>query len=147
MVVDLPTVIKHPLTILYFNGGVIGYWLGLSAVLLYILIKRVDSPLTVIASWMVTVLFYESVLHFLHEHTLFACIGLVLNIMIVSYFHKKVKGSGGEIWAVQLLVMFTLIQLLLNAIIHGFQFNTTTWTYLVMMTFLIFLNVRRKQNE
>ncbi|WP_299743132.1 hypothetical protein [Rossellomorea sp. y25] len=148
IVVDFQTVMKHPITILYFHGGVVGYWLGLIAALTYIFVKKVDHPSTIIISWMVTVLVFEAVLHMLHHHYLLAGIQVLLNLLITVFFIKKASDSGGDIWAGQLLVMFTLVQLFLSAFIGGFEFTVTTWTYLIMMTYLIFLlNIRRKHNE
>ncbi|MGM0855047.1 MAG: hypothetical protein ACQEWI_20970 [Bacillota bacterium] len=148
IVVDFQTVIKHPITILYFHGGVVGYWLGLIAALTYILVKKVDHPATIIISWMVTVLVFEAVLHMLHHHYLLVGIQVVLNLLITVFFIKKTSDPGGDIWAGQLLVMFTLVQLFLSAFIGGFELTVTVWTYLIMMTYLIFLlNVRRKHNE
>ncbi|MGE6754493.1 hypothetical protein ACQKFO_13655 [Rossellomorea sp. NPDC071047] len=148
IVVDFPTVMEHPITILYFHGGVIGYWLGLIAALAYIFVKKVDQPATVIIAWMVTVLVFEAVLHTLHHHYLLAGIQVLLNLLITVIYIKKAIDPGGDIWTGQLLVMFTLVQLLLSAFIGGFEFTVTTWTYLIMMTNLIFLlSVRRKHNE
>ncbi|MGM0754052.1 MAG: hypothetical protein ACQET6_19250 [Bacillota bacterium] len=148
IVIDFQTVIEHPITILYFHGGVIGYWLGLIAALTYIMVKKVDHPTTIIISWMVTVLVYEAVLHILYNHYLLAGIQVLLNLLILVFFSKKAGDQGGDTWAGQLLIMFTLVQLFLRAFISGFEFTVTTWTYLVMMTYLIFLlNVRRKHIE
>jgi hypothetical protein len=148
IVVDFQTVMEHPITILYFHGGVIGYWLGLIAALTYIFVKKIDRPATIIIPWMVTVLVFEAVLHMLHHHYLVAGIQVVLNLLILVFFIKKTSDPGGDIWAGQLLVMFTLVQLFLSAFIGGFELTVTVWTYLIMMTYLIFLlNVRRKQNE
>ncbi|QHE63172.1 hypothetical protein FHE72_20775 [Rossellomorea vietnamensis] len=149
IVIDFQTVIKHPFTILYFHGGIMGYWLGLAAVLLYIFFRKVDCPSILIISWMTTVLVFEVVLHILHDDFLLAGIQSVLNLMMVYFVMIKSAGPDGRMWTGQIFVLFTLFQLFLHTLIGGFELSVIIWTYLVMMIGLIFLlTVRRKtKNE
>jgi hypothetical protein len=144
IVVDFQNVIEHPFTILYFNGGRWGYWLGLLTVLLYIFVKRADTVYRLVIAWMSTVVFFELVVHLLEFDILVGVIQFSLNGAMVLFLLKK--EDDGDTWAIQLVVVFSLLQLLLQSIHGGFVFTTVTWTYLIVMVYLIIFNGRWKTN-
>ncbi|CAN7204864.1 hypothetical protein [Rossellomorea sp. LjRoot5] len=144
IVVDFQNVIEHPITILYFHGGRWGYWLGLLTVLLYIFVRRVDTVYRLVIAWMSTVVFFELVVHLLESDILAGVIQFCLNGALVLFLSKK--EDDRDTWAIQLVVVFTLLQLLLHSISGGFVFTTVTWTYLIVMAYLIFIYGRWKTN-
>lgn len=137
IIVDFQTVIQYPMTILYFNGGVAGYWIGLVVVLLYALKKDLHSS-NVMIVWVVTVTAFEAADHVLLSQYVMGITQLVINAMLLFFFVKKIKGPQKEVWSLQLIVVFTLIQLLFNSF-GGFHLTMNTWTYLLVMGYLIFL--------
>ncbi|PFG04687.1 hypothetical protein [Bacillus sp. es.034] len=144
IVVDFQNVIEHPITILYYHGGRWGYWLGLLTVLLYIFVKRADTVYRLVIVWMSTVVFFELVVHLLEFDILVGVIQFSLNGALVLFLLKK--EDDGDTWAIQLVVVFSLLQLLLHSIHGGFVYTTVTWTYLIVMVYLIFFNGRWKTN-
>ncbi|BCB05675.1 hypothetical protein KH172YL63_38080 [Bacillus sp. KH172YL63] len=148
IIVDFQTVIKHPLTLIYFHGGTVGYWSGLLAAGGYLLLKRVDQISVTILVWLITVLFFELVFHLLEKEYLIGSIQFVFNGALLLYVKGKVRGAKGNVWSGQLLIVFTLLQILFHSINGAFELTTADWTYLVAaayFTFLLF--VRRKQSE
>ncbi len=137
IIVDFPTAVAHPITILYFHGGSIGYWLGIGAALLYTFMKK-EPPYFVVIAWMSTVLAYEGVFDILHSHFFVGGAQLVLNTLLLGLLIKKLTSNRREVWTFQLLIMFTLVQLLLNSF-GGFKLNMTTWTYLTLSIYLLSL--------
>ncbi|MEI2664790.1 hypothetical protein [Rossellomorea sp. LJF3] len=144
IVVDFQNVIEHPITILYFNGGRWGYWLGLLTVLLYIFVKRADRTSHLVIAWMCTVVFFELVVHLLQFDVLAGVFQFIINGTLILFLLKK--ENDRDIWAVQLVTVFTFLQLLYQSIHGGFVFNTVTWTYLTVMVYLIFFQ-RKVENE
>jgi hypothetical protein len=145
IVVDYTTVIKHPLTILYFHGGTAGYWLGITVVLIYTFIKK-ENPYHVLAAWVMTVLIYEGVIDILHGTYVFGGTQLFLNSTLLLFLLKKMNSAGKEIWSMQLLIIFTLLQLLLNSS-GGFEIGTPILTYMVITIVLLFLLKKDEQTE
>lgn len=144
IVVDFQNVIEHPITILYFNGGRWGYWLGLLTVLLYIFVKRADRTFRLVIAWMSTVVFFELVFRLLESNILAGVSQFIINCILILFLLKK--ENDRDTWAIQLVIVFTLFQLLLHSVHGGFVFTTVTWTYLIVMVYLIFLNGRWKTN-
>ncbi|MCA1061353.1 hypothetical protein LCL96_20770 [Rossellomorea aquimaris] len=147
IVVNYQMVIEHPLTILYFHGGKVGYWLGLLAALIYTFLKRTVSSTNVITSWISTVVFFELVYHLLELDFLLAVIQFIINGTLFIFLFKKSNGPKWDLWAVQFVIVFTLLQFFFQSILEGFAFTTVTWTYLAVMIYLILLYGRRKHIE
>jgi hypothetical protein len=145
IVVDFPTVIKHPLTILYFHGGTAGYWMGIAVVLIYTFMKK-ENPYHVLAAWVMTVLIYEGVFDILHGTYVFGGAQLILNSLLLLFLLKKLNSAGKEVWSMQLLIIFTLSQLLLNSS-GGFEIDTPLLTYIVITIVLLFLLKKDEQTE
>ncbi|WP_061810145.1 hypothetical protein [Rossellomorea vietnamensis] len=144
IVVDFQNVIEHPITILYFHGGKLGYWIGLLTVLSYIFVKRADRTSHLVIAWMGTVVFFELVVHLLQFDILAGVFQFIINGALILFLLKKENDS--DTWAIQLVIVFTLLQLLFQSINGGFMFTTVTWTYLIVMVYLIFFNGRWKTN-
>ncbi|WP_175990264.1 hypothetical protein [Bacillus sp. Marseille-Q1617] len=145
IVVDFGTVIKHPLTILYFHGGTAGYWMGITAVLIYTFIKK-ENPRHVIAAWVMTVLVYEGVFDILQGTFIFGGAQLILNSVLLLVLLKKLGRADQRVWGMQILIIFTLIQLLMNSF-GGFEIGTPTLTYIVLAIVLLYLQKRDEQTE
>jgi hypothetical protein len=137
IIVDFETVIKHPLTILYFHGGTLGYWLGIAVVLIYTFVKK-ETPYHAAPAWMLTVFIYEGVFDFLHGSYVTGGLQLGINLILFFFLLKKIGGANQGIWTGQLLIIFTMFQVLMNAF-SGFDFNTTFSTYIIVAAFLLLL--------
>ena len=148
IVVDFQTVINHPITILYFNGGRIGFWVGLLAVIGYLIIKKVDETSMIIMAWMTTILFFELAFHLLETDFLVGIIQFSINGAVLLFYIKKVTEPNGDTWSGQLLLVFTLLQLFFRSFNGGFEYTTVILTYLFVMICITFLlYVRRKHSE
>ncbi|MGR3765825.1 hypothetical protein [Rossellomorea sp. NS-SX7] len=143
IVVDFGTVIKHPLTILYFHGGTAGYWMGITAVLIYTFIKK-DNPILVIVAWVMTVLVYEGVFDFLQGTYIIGAFQLILNGLLFFFLLKKIGSPNQEVWYIQLLVIFALIQVMMNSF-SGFELDTPLMSYTVLTIALLFLIKMKRQ--
>ncbi|QTC40247.1 hypothetical protein I7V34_13740 [Bacillus sp. V3] len=141
IIVDFQTVIKHPLTILYFHGGTTGYWLGIAVVLIYTFVKK-ENPYHAAAAWMLTVLVYEGVFDFLHGSYMTGGLQLAFNLILFFFLLKKISGADKRIWSIQILTIFTLAQLLLNAF-GGFEIGTYLLTYITVSAVLLLLLIKQ----
>lgn len=63
---QFPLVIQAPMSILYFNGGIYGFWLGLAVALLYTYIKKM-SPFKTAGMWAAITILYPLALSVLTE--------------------------------------------------------------------------------
>ncbi|WP_201716005.1 hypothetical protein [Rossellomorea arthrocnemi] len=147
IIVDFQTVIDHPFTAVYFHGGRIGFWLGLIGALVYVSFKKRVDPTDLTIAWISTVVFYEFACHLLDGEILIGTIQLITNGFLFVFLLKKSKGPLQDKWAVQLVTVFTLLQLLFHSINEGFAYTTITWSYLMVMIYLIFFNRRRNYIE
>ncbi|RST61259.1 hypothetical protein D5F11_004255 [Siminovitchia terrae] len=106
------TIIKNPFSIVYFNGGMKGYWLGIAAAFLYFFLSEKKSQVQEntlhVKVWIVIITVYELVFYLLNkEHILFAGLQLIGGI---AFFMLLNKNSGNPIWGIQILVFFTCFQ-------------------------------------
>ncbi|WP_064093058.1 hypothetical protein [Rossellomorea aquimaris] len=145
ILVDFQTVLAHPITILYFHGGVIGYALGILAVLLYTFFKK-ENPYYVIVGWVTTALVYETVMQLLQEEYILGGIQLLVNLSLLFILIKGIKLPRKKEWAFQLLILFTLGQILFQAF-RGIELNISFWTNLIIMTSLIYLLKSREETQ
>jgi hypothetical protein len=141
IIVDFQTVMEHPLTILYFNGGTTGYWLGIAVVLVYTFVKK-ENTYHASAAWILTVLVYEGVNDFLQGSYMTGGLQLAVNPILFFFLLKKISGEDKRIWSIQILTIFTLIQLLLNAS-GGFEIGTSLLTYITVSAVLLLLLIKQ----
>jgi hypothetical protein len=137
IVVDFGTVIKHPITILYFHGGAAGYWMGIVGAMVYTLIKK-ENPYHVLTAWIMTALVYEGVFDLLHGAYIAGSLQLIFNSVLLLFLLKKLGTEGKNVWSIQLLTIFTMIQFLMNSF-GGFQIDMTLLTYIILAIVLLFL--------
>lgn len=115
---DFPIVIRNPITILYFHGGLKGYGIGIAAALVYTFLwwRKNGKAHQLVEAWLFTVLAYELGFALLnHGAPILLAAQAAVNILLLYMFHKNSKGA----WRFQLLVLFTGWQ----AIIYSLQSN------------------------
>ncbi|RIW39019.1 hypothetical protein D3H55_01310 [Bacillus salacetis] len=120
---DFAGVIRQPLSILYFNGGSNGFWLGAAAALLYIFFKGEKRQL--IIAWMLVVLVYEGASDFLADSgTMMSALILLISFCL---FYLLLKRGKAEVW----LLLFIVIQLL-NNFFQGSIISTESMAYFII---------------
>ncbi|EDL63175.1 hypothetical protein [Bacillus sp. SG-1] len=136
---DFTGVINQPLSILYFNGGLKGFWLGVAVSLIYIYIKGEREQLFI--AWALIILVYEGALEFLVDS---ASILSAVNILIgFVFFYLLLTKGKKEIW----LLVFLGLQLLINFSL-GTLITTESMAYvLVTMGLLAIDRLRRVSHE
>lgn len=112
------TTIRNPLSIIYFNGGIKGYWLGVAAAFLYLILsaKKADIPEKGfhIQVWVLIITVYELVFYLLNDgHILLSGLHLAGNIIIFVLMKRKM---GNILFSIQLLVLFTCFQALIYSL-------------------------------
>lgn len=138
--------IKNPLSILYFNGGIKGYWLGVAAVMLYLWRERKKSRIQgdglPIEIWVYLVAVYEILFYLLNNgHILLSGIQFTIGIFFLLWIRKKLKDP---VWTRQLLILYTCFQ----GLFYSFQggiLSTPMLTYIAGMIFFIWINSTRKE--
>ncbi|MBD8004641.1 hypothetical protein [Bacillus norwichensis] len=104
--------IKNPFSVVYFNGGIKGYWLGIAAAFIYFFLSekkhQVQENGLHMKVWIVIITIYELVFYFLSgEHILFAAFQLIVGIAFLILLRKNIRNP---IWSIQILVFFTCFQ-------------------------------------
>jgi hypothetical protein len=101
---NFPAFIRQPLSVIYFHGGMKGFWLGTAAALVYIFIK--GKRKYVISAWVLFVLIYEGAAGYLADTASFLD---ALNLLTgLGLFYLILKFGKKEIW----LLVFIGIELL-----------------------------------
>lgn len=144
IIFQLPFVIKNPLSIVYFDGGIKGYYLAIILVLTY-LAFQVKKRAIVQIDWVIflallTFNLYEIVLHILLVEQLW--IKLLTVIINLIFLIVLLIVGRKDIWNVQLAVLFPIVQLLLYSI-HNETF-TSICTYMFFIVGLLIMKKRWK---
>lgn len=139
IVFQFPFIIKNPLSILYFDGGIKGYYLALIIVLIYTWFKvRKQAIINIHSAIFLALLmfnFYEIILHMLVDGLFWVkAITLFINLLfllLLFLFGRK------EVWNTQLAILFPIIQMLLYSI-HD-ETITSILTYSIFITCLLIM--------
>ncbi|MBS4223149.1 hypothetical protein [Lederbergia citrea] len=139
---QLKLTISNPLNILYFNGGIKGYWLGLAVAIIYTVFKR-KSDLErsgYALSWLLTVVFYEAIYgFFIGDSLTLIVIQLIVGIgFLVAVIYKSNQ--------IQLLILFIGVQGLAYSIKNELL-STTMATYFIVTVFIIMIVKAEVRND
>lgn len=130
------TTIKHPLAILYFNGGWKGYALGMACAFIYlgvqVLRSRVSSGLLVEA-WVFSAFVYELVFFLLNQQHMIIGVIHVLGAFLFLFWTRS--KAGQTTWQFQLLILFTCFQALAYSF-NGNMLSAPMATYVAACVFL-----------
>lgn len=133
---QFPLILAQPLTILYFDGGIKGYWLGLFVTGLYALYKIKYQSLRVsdiYQTWICSMIFYEILYAILNYGSfLWTGIQMFIGILFLVFVSKK----NQFIWKEQLLILYTGVQAILYSV-HDTLLSIPMVTYLLMAIFLV----------
>lgn len=134
---------NHPFTLLYFTGGIRGYWLGLAIALSYMFVKwrkQLVEIRNILFVWLLTAAMYELVISILNDyHFWLKAILVIVNIgFIVIACMKKDYVQ----WLQQLVILFTFVQVLLYSFSTGL-FTAPIMTYIIVAVILSLLNKMR----
>lgn len=139
--------LKNPLTILYFNGGIKGYWIAIVASLLYLANKinrshKVRNELF-LDIWIFTVLIYELAFFILNGEQLLIASG---QIVVMILFYTLIRWKSDQLkWHLQLLILFTAFQGFIYSL-KGQLLSVPMLTY-VVASLIIGYFIQRRLNE
>ncbi|GIN70797.1 hypothetical protein J14TS2_12720 [Bacillus sp. J14TS2] len=126
----------HPLSILYFNGGVKGYWLGFAVTIFYTLHKVRLRNLQVVnmyQAWICSMIVYE-VLQAILDQGSFLWMGMQL--FIGGVFILFVSNKNQLLWKEQLLILYTAVQAIFYSLHHSLL-SIPMVTYFLMAIILV----------
>ncbi|RST77515.1 hypothetical protein D4T97_003260 [Siminovitchia acidinfaciens] len=129
------TTVKNPLSIVYFNGGIRGYWLGIAAGFLYLFFAGKKSAVNKlhVQVWIVVITIYELVFFLLNNgHILLSGFQIIGSILILLLTKKQ---SGNTVWSIQILILFICFQGLVYSM-AGNLFSIQMMTYSAGALFL-----------
>lgn len=134
---DFSTFIKQPLSVIYFHGGVQGFWLGIAVVLVYVYLHgRRDQLIT---SWVLIVLVYEGAAGYLANT---ASIWGAVNILVgLGIFYLILKSGKSSRWW---LLLFIGFQLLFN-FMQGDIVSNESGAYAVITISVLLMNQLRRE--
>jgi len=138
--------IENPLSILYFNGGIKGYWLGLAAAFLYLWFQfkkgRFQGFTLYVELWVLVITSFEVVFYILNkEHIMLSGAQLLAGILFILLIKKK---AGEPVWLIQLLVLYISFQGLFYSL-KGTLLSTPMLTYIAGMIFIILVNSKGRE--
>lgn len=142
LVFQFPFITKNPLSIVYFDGGIKGYYLAIAIVLIYTWFKVQKQAIIKINSAIFLALlmfnFYEIIIHILLDGLFWVkAITLFVNLsflLLLFMFGRK------EVWNTQLAILFPTIQILLYSIHDGTI--TSILTYNIIIVCLLIMKKR-----
>lgn len=137
--------INNPSNILYFNGGMKGYWLGIAAAILYTIYskkKLISSYGEIILSWILTVTVYELVLGILNQATIWLTLSqFFINLVFLSLAISKKENHR---WMLQIVILVTCLQGLAYSLKANFL-SVPIATYGLLALFFAFLMKKRRE--
>jgi len=150
IVTDFQNVIKAPLSILYFNGGRIGFYLGLLAIIITILVelkrKNLNKlDLTTLFIGVITIQsVYQIMMALLNDGSLVA---KVMTVLIFSAFTLLVWGSVQkfEKTPIQLAMLFVAVHIFAASFQPLGIFSLPVITTLLISLFFVIIN--SKENK
>jgi len=150
IVTDFQNVIKAPLSILYFNGGRIGFYLGLLAIIITILVelkrKNLNKlDLTTLFIGVITIqAVYQIMMALLNDGSLVA---KVMTVLIFSAFTLLVWGSVQkfEKTPIQLAMLFVAVHIFAASFQPLGIFSLPVITTLLISLFFVIIN--SKENK
>ncbi|MFX3673919.1 MAG: hypothetical protein ACE3JQ_05695 [Paenisporosarcina sp.] len=116
VITDFDMVLESPLSILYFNGGETGLYLGLFAALIRLFwqLRRQDWPETEVAAMLIGLVMVQSLYQFvmvlLNEAALWqklVTVVLFAGMVILTWL----KASVSSVWRIQLTILFLSVHL------------------------------------
>ncbi|MCZ2257258.1 hypothetical protein [Sporosarcina sp. G11-34] len=147
---DFQNVIKAPLSIIYFNGGRIGFYLGLLAIIITILIElkrktlhKFDLvPLFVGVITIQTI--YQILMAFLNDGSLVA---KIMTVLIFSTFTLLVWGTMKkfEKTPIQLALLFTAVHIFAASFQPVGIFGIPVFTTLIISLFFIIITIKESK--
>ncbi|MBN8202781.1 hypothetical protein LG291_26460 (plasmid) [Cytobacillus firmus] len=143
VIFDFKLTINNPSNILYFNGGIKGYWLGITVAILYTIYKKRKLILwygEIILSWIWTVTVYELIIGILNQATIWLTISqFVINLVFLSLAISKKENQQ---WMLQIIILFTFLQGLAYSLKADFL-SVPMATYGLLVLFITFLMKNR----
>lgn len=137
-------VFANPLSLLYFNGGLKGYWLGIAAALVYLLFaeKRLSLPALIhlVLAWVLTVTVYELVTGLLSNTP--SWMTVIHFIVNAAFFMLIMIRRNQEVWIFQLFILLICLQGLFLSV-NGDLFSIPMATYGVTGVVLCYLMLKR----
>lgn len=143
----LKMTLANPLNILYFNGGVKGYGLGILGALIYtVFSKKRRSAIgfsEAMLSWIITVSVFELVYGILNEEAiLMIIIQFLANLVLVVLTIIKTPDRK---WLMQIMVLFTSMQGLFYTL-KADLFSLPMATNILLLIFFYFFGRNRGDN-
>lgn len=150
VIFDFKTTISNPMTIVYFHGGLKGYWLGIMTVciyLIYICYKKhcfYQEKAIMVFAWMMTVSIYELGIGLLNGYA-FWLVGfqIIVNAAMLIWLKQKLQDFQ---WLVQLLILFTMFQVFFYSMRHELLTVPVLTFIVVAAALLCYLFDRRENN-
>lgn len=131
--------LSNPLSILYFSGGIKGYWLGMAIAFAYAYFKLRKHPhekSSFVAAWVCAIISYEAASAFLiQESYVWTIIQLAIGALFLFFYLQQ---GNKKYWSEQLFVLFTGIQAIQFSL-RGELFTTEMGTYILMVIIFSFL--------
>ncbi|WP_409251987.1 hypothetical protein V1502_18090 [Bacillus sp. SCS-153A] len=136
---DFTSVINQPLSILYFNGGMKGFWLGIAVALIYIYIKGEKEHL--FSAWVLVVLVYEGAAEFLADSaSILSAVNILAGFIL---FYLLLTKEKRELW----LGLFIALQMLVNYV-QGTLVSTESMAFLIVTAAVLAIyRLRRNSHE
>ncbi len=106
-------VVEQPLSILYFDGGIKGFLLGVVLASLYLLKLKISTN-DFLCPWVLLLGSYVPLHVILTGHTVLGGISLLLNIASLYVFMKKKEES---LFIIQFAILFTLLQIFFQSLV------------------------------
>ncbi|RLQ96751.1 hypothetical protein [Falsibacillus albus] len=140
--------VSHPMSILYFNGGTKGFFLGIAVGMLYLLKKiRIDHEVDALGiAWVFQGASFELLVQALNGFDLIPmCVQLAGNALLVT-FMIKAKKEKNHSFILQLQTLFLLFQGFIDSN-KGALLTPSLFSYLLLYLLMLIFYWKRRSTE
>ncbi|MBS4208361.1 hypothetical protein [Bacillus sp. FJAT-50079] len=135
-------VVANPMTIIYFDGGIKGYWLGIivACTYLFVTIRRQMDWATIFQAFLLTMVIYELTIKIVEEISI--TMKLIFLLVNGSFAIATMLKGREDSWRSQLIILFPIMQILLYSF-HDRIFSSPIITYVVASMMLLILSKKK----
>ncbi|MCR2822405.1 hypothetical protein [Lederbergia panacisoli] len=137
-------IVSNPLSILYFNGGMKGYWLGVAAAIVYTYFYMKHNEVKIgqfIQAWLLFIVIYEIVSAYVsHEARTWLLIRLIIGILVIILSFLKEKQW---IWQLQIMILFIGVLAVLYSLTNQLLSLPLTTFVIIAISLSLLLKIRR----
>ncbi|MBS4219373.1 hypothetical protein KHA96_13685 [Bacillus sp. FJAT-49711] len=137
-------IVTNPLSILYFNGGMKGFWIGIAAGIVYTYFYMKHNEVRIeqfIQAWLLFIVIYEIVFAYVSQKSLiWLLIQLIIGILVIILSFLKEKQW---IWQLQIMILYIGVLAVLYSLQNQLLSLPMAVYVIIVITLSLLAKIRR----